>query len=140
MKKYIAILFLEIFIFIGSTVQAQWLQTNGPYGGQIYSLAVIGSNTFAGTKGSGVFLSTDHGGNWTAVNTGLTNKNIEALAVNGSNLFAGTWGGGVFRSTDNGVNWTAVNNGLTNNSINSLVVIGTDIFAGTLGRRCISFN
>ena len=35
MKKYTVILFLEIFIFIGSSVQAKWLQTNGPYSGII---------------------------------------------------------------------------------------------------------
>ncbi|MDP2365876.1 MAG: hypothetical protein Q8M94_19165, partial [Ignavibacteria bacterium] len=55
--KLIIVLFL-----LSHSMQAQWFQTNGPYGGEIYSLAVIGSNTFAGTYGSGVFLSTDNGG------------------------------------------------------------------------------
>ncbi|MCJ7714131.1 regulator, partial [Candidatus Bathyarchaeota archaeon] len=76
MKK---LLFLLSFFLLSQSLQAQWLQSNGPCGGQIYSLAVIGTNTFAGTYGSGVFLSTDNGADWTAVSTGLTNKNIEAL-------------------------------------------------------------
>jgi hypothetical protein len=32
---------------------AQWVQTNGPYGGMINSLAVSGTNLFAGTGGGG---------------------------------------------------------------------------------------
>jgi hypothetical protein len=30
---------------------AQWVQTNGPYGGFVYSFAVSGTNLFAGTDG-----------------------------------------------------------------------------------------
>jgi hypothetical protein len=36
---------------------AQWVQTNGPYGGQINCLAVSGTNLFSGTQDGGVFLS-----------------------------------------------------------------------------------
>jgi hypothetical protein len=68
---------------------AQWVQTTGPYD-YIYALAVSGTNLFAGTSNGGVFLSTNKGTNWTAVNTGLTNKNVHALAVSGVNLFVGT--------------------------------------------------
>jgi hypothetical protein len=57
---------------------------------------VSGSNLFAGTNG-GVFLSTNNGTSWTAVNTGLTSTIVLSLAINGSNLFAGTAGGGVWR-------------------------------------------
>ena len=40
------------------------------------ALAVSGTNLFAGTYGGGVFLSTNNGTNWTAVNNGLTNSNV----------------------------------------------------------------
>ena len=40
------------------------------------SLAVSGTNLFAGTDGGGVFLSTNNGTSWTAVNTGLTNTDV----------------------------------------------------------------
>ena len=56
-----------------------------------------GSNLFAGTFRGGVFLSTNNGRSWTAINTGLTNLDVYAFAVNGSNLFVGTGGGGVWR-------------------------------------------
>ena len=78
----------------------------------------------------GVFLSTNNGTSWTAVNTGLTNTACPALAVSGTNLFAGTEGG-VFLSTNNGTNWTAVNAGLTDQSLPALAVSGTNLFAGT---------
>ena len=116
-------------------LSAQWVDTNGPYRGSAYSLlsfAVSGTNLFAGTDGGGgVFISTNNGTSWTAVNTGLTNTAVQSLAVSGTNLFAGTYGGGVFLSTNNGTSWTAVNSGLTDTWVRSLAVSGMNLFAGT---------
>ena len=123
-----------LFIFFSTViVNAQWVQTNGPYGGFIEDIAISGNNIFAGTSGSGgVYLSTNNGTSWAAVNNGLTNTSVQSLAVSGTNIFAGTQGG-VFLSTNNGTSWTAVNHGLTNTSVLSLAVSGTNIFAGTWG-------
>jgi photosystem II stability/assembly factor-like uncharacterized protein len=111
-------------------VQAQWIQTNLP-NTDVYSLAVNGSNLFAGTY-SGVFLSTNNGTSWTDVSTGLLSiTSVYSLAVSGSNLFAGTNGDGVFLSTNNGTSWTAVNNGLTNLRVLSFAVNGANLFVGT---------
>ena len=120
--------------------EAQWVQTNGPYGGAIWCFTVSGTNLFAGTTG-GVFLSTDNGTRWTAANTGLMNTLISALVASGTNLFAGTFDyttrkSVVFLSTNNGKDWTIVNTGLPNNSnsgitsITALGVNGTNLFAG----------
>jgi hypothetical protein len=111
---------------------AQWVQTPMPPAGA-QALAANGGNIFAGTSGSGVFLTTNNGTSWTAVNTGLTNRNVYALTVNGGNLFAGTNGGGVFLTTNNGTSWTAVNTGLTNLYVNGLSANGGNVFAGTNG-------
>lgn len=100
---------------------------------RVSSLAVKGTNLFAGTKGGGVYLSIDNGSNWTQVRHGLTNLQILSLAVSGDNIFAGTLNGGVFRSGDNGANWTQVNHGLTNLLVYSLLSRGTELFAGTFG-------
>ena len=54
---------------------------------------------YAGTWGGGVFKSTDSGGNWSEINTGLTNIHVLALAIDPqtpTTLYAGTDGGGVF--------------------------------------------
>jgi ligand-binding sensor domain-containing protein len=89
---------------------------------------VSGSNLFAGTYG-GVFLSTNNGTSWTAVNTGFRNTSVPAFAVSDSNLFAGTYGGGVFLSTNNGTTW--VNSGLSDLDVIALVVHDSNLFAGT---------
>jgi hypothetical protein len=77
-------------------LRAQWIQTSGPCGGSVRPLVVSGSNLLAGTNG-GVFVTTDNGTSWNAVNTGLMNRDVQSLVVNGPNLFAGTGGAGAWR-------------------------------------------
>ncbi len=130
MKKITILLMLAL---IGLSANAQWVQTTCPtYLSDSYSIASDGTNIFVGSS-SGIFLSTDNGLSWIAVNSGLTTISVWALAINGTNIFAGTYSGGVFLSTNNGGNWTAINNGLTNLNIRSLAISGSNIFAGTLG-------
>ncbi|MDP4219425.1 MAG: T9SS type A sorting domain-containing protein [Bacteroidota bacterium] len=110
--------------------QTDWVPTNGPYGGTIYCYAVSGEHIFAGTPSGGVFLSTNDGATWSAVNTGLTNSTIHDLAVVGTNVFAATEDG-VFISHDNGAHWASASNGLTNTRVFSLTVSGTKLYAST---------
>ncbi|KPJ92166.1 MAG: hypothetical protein AMJ53_09885 [Gammaproteobacteria bacterium SG8_11] len=76
---------------------------NGLTNKDITDLVVVpGSpNTvFAGTR-AGVFISTNGGDSWTAVNTGLTQPTVSKLAVDplsSIHLYAGTYSGGVFKS------------------------------------------
>ncbi len=113
-----------------SLLHAQWVQTNGPYGASVNCLVISQMNLFAGT-GDGVFLSTNNGTSWTAVDFGLTNYRVMSLAVSGTNLFAGTFDGRVFLSTNNGTSWTRVNSGFAPDLI-TLAVSGTNLFAGTV--------
>src|ERR1035437_8893370 len=134
MKNLVVLILLQFIISYNGVLQAQWVQTNGPYGGFIYSLTVSGTNLFAGTN-AGVYLSTNNGTSWVAVNNGLMTRNVMTLVVDGINIFAGT-DVGVFLSTDNGSIWTAVNSGLANGFVNTLAVSsngtgGTNPFAGT---------
>lgn len=95
---------------------------------QVTSLAVIGTNLFAGT-GNGVFESTDNGTSWARVNNGSPGL-ICSLAARGTELFAGTFLDGVYRSNNNGATWTHAQIG-SNVSVMSLCVVGTNVFAGT---------
>ena len=88
-----------------SQSQAQWVQTNGPFGGCINCFAVSGTSLFAGTSG-GVYLSTNGGGSWSAAGSDLTDQDVTSLAVLGSTFFAGTNGAGVFLSSNSGASWT----------------------------------
>ena len=127
------LVFMVVLCLLPYHVEAQWVQTNGPYGGSVVCLAASGTNLFAGTRGDGVFVSTNNGTNWTQGSIGLTNLSVWALAVSGTNLFAGTVGGGVFLSTNNGASWTQSSIGLTNLSVWAFAVSGTNLFAGTSG-------
>jgi hypothetical protein len=141
MKTIIGSLIVSSLVLAQISI-AQWVQTNGPYGGSVSCFAVSpneagGTNLFAGTYGGGVFLSTNNGTSWTAVRTGLTGADIYALVVSpasggagSANLFAGT-SGGLFLSTDNGTSWTEVNSG--SYRLSALAVSGTNLLAGTDG-------
>src|SRR5438552_11331080 len=62
-----------------------WTSTNSPNGGSIRALAIdpmTPATLYAGTGGSGVLKSTNAGGSWTAVNTGLPNLFVTTLAIN----------------------------------------------------------
>ena len=89
--KYFWVLISLYFLFLyNGVLQAQWVPTNSIFGGIIRCMAVSGTNLFVGTRFGGVFLSTNNGTSWTAVNNGLTNSQVYAIAVRGTNIFAGT--------------------------------------------------
>ena len=107
---------------------------------------VTPTTIYAGTNGGGIFKSTDSGGNWAAMNTGLPTtgfpspndfREVIALVIDPSNtstLYAGTNGSGVFKSTDGGLNWNAVNTGFQGLTIFSLVINPQNpaiLYAGT---------
>jgi hypothetical protein len=49
---------------------AEWVQSNGPWGGYIRALAASGDTVFAGTP-IGLFMSVNRGVNWAHVKNGL---------------------------------------------------------------------
>ena len=115
------------------SLHAQWIPTNGPYGGDITCFAVDSTTIFAGTYSGGVYLSTNNGQSWTAAKAGLINTNTLALATDGTNLYAGEggYGGGVFVSTNNGTSWSA--SGLAPVGVSVFAISGTNLFAGSNG-------
>ena len=113
--------------------------TNGPEGRIIEALAInpaTPATIYAGTYGGGVFKSTNNGGSWDAVNSGLTNALVLSLAIDPSapdTLYAGTQQRGVFKSTNGGGSWSAV--GLTDTfAVNALAIdpsAPATLYAGT---------
>src|SRR3954470_2183101 len=94
-----------LFLLITHLCFAQW-QTNGPYGGPIYTSATASGKLFIGT-GNGVFMSADNGATWTAANNGIERISIVTLTSDGTNLYAGGSADGVFFSSNNGASWTS---------------------------------
>jgi hypothetical protein len=106
-----------------------WINVTNDLSGFVYSLAVNGTNVFAGTSSNGIYISTNNGGNWTQ--TGLTGKAIYCILTGGNNVFAGT-SSGVYLSTDNGSNWIVKNDGFTViPSVRALLISNNYVFAGT---------
>ena len=95
---------------------------------------------YAGTgcsTGSGVFKSTDGGGHWSAVNTGVTAwYTVNAIAIDPqtpTTLYRGTTSG-VFKSTNGGQTWSNFSTGLTTLDVNTLAIdlhTPTTLYAGT---------
>lgn len=115
-------------LYISTNNGANWTGISSHH---TLSLAISGTNIFAGTYSDGVFLSTNNGSNWTPINNGLTGLalTIRSLLVVGSNIFAGTpWG--IYKSTDNGGSWNQSNNGILQANVSCLTVLGTNILAG----------
>src|SRR5439155_1757938 len=64
---------LTLTLLLATPSRAGWV-SHGPEGGTVTALAVDSaspSTVYAGTFGGGVFKTTDGGGSWSAVNTGL---------------------------------------------------------------------
>ncbi|MCE1165315.1 MAG: T9SS type A sorting domain-containing protein, partial [Bacteroidetes bacterium] len=101
-----------------------------------YFQAIVktGSAIYAGSFGGGVYMTTNEGANWTALNGGLSNLNVWDLDYDATYLYAATADGGIFRIPLSGSTWTAINNGLpTGYDIRALNVSGNKIFAGFSG-------
>src|SRR5437762_1254015 len=98
-----------------NVAMARWI-SNGPPG-TVNAIAIdpqTPTTLYAGTLGGGVFKSSNGGGSWTAINTGLTNLALRALAIDPqtpATVYAGTDGGNVFKSTNGGGNWTSIPTG-----------------------------
>ena len=94
---------------------------------------------YSGTRGAGVFQSTDGGANWSAANSGLPDTTVRALAIDPTNpmrLYAGTLGDGVFKTTDGGANWSAANDGLNHTYVLTLAIDPTNPMTLYAGTRC----
>jgi hypothetical protein len=76
-------------IYLSTDIGTSWIPVFNP-GFNCIALAAFGTNIFAGTRGGGVFLSTNNGVSWTSVNQGLTALNVYSLAISDSTVFLGT--------------------------------------------------
>lgn len=111
--------------------EAQWTKVNGPYGGDVKTVASSGSTVYAGLSLRGVFRSTDDGQSWSAANKGIENLNVDAIVIAGSVVYAAVGGTGIAKSTDDGANWTLVTGAPGSMGVTSLAIAGTYLYAGT---------
>jgi len=132
---------LIAFCILTLKTDSQWQQAPGPPGGTINGFTMSGSNWFAGVYGTGIYISSNSGVSWSAVNTGLPQYfYIYGLASIGSNVFAAIYNSGVYESTNNGASWFAVISGLTNYYNFTIYSAGTTLFTGTQNGSFVSTN
>ena len=127
MKK----LYIIMFAIIGLKANAQWQQTSLD-SGYIYSFAVKGDTIFAGSDLNGIYFSSDGGGSWVTMNTGLRSENgIFAIAIKSDTLLARADGNGMNLSTNFGSSWTSIDSGLTSGCVISMAANDSNIYVGT---------
>jgi photosystem II stability/assembly factor-like uncharacterized protein len=123
MKKFLNILFLFAVLvpFINSQDGIDIWTTTTESIGRVYGMVVDENNPstmYAFGLDQGIYKTTNSGGGWTQMNSGLTNIQVQAMALckNGSQvLYAGTAPGandGVYKSTNGGTSWTRMVNGI----------------------------
>lgn len=99
------------------------------------------STVYAGLGGNGGFFkSTNGGGSWTVMNTGMTDTSfisVTSIVIDPSNpqtIYAGrASSGGIQKSTNGAASWTPVNNGVPSQSITAMVATPAAIYAATSG-------
>src|SRR5207244_244157 len=91
---------------------------------------------FGGYSKGNVWKTTDSGGKWEGLASGLPEAPVRTLAIhpkNGKCLYLGT-GVGVFASENGGTSWSPTNEGPTNCSVDELFWMDTTLTAATHGR------
>ena len=133
-------LFIGFVLQLGADVKGNWVQTNGPYGGEILAIHEAPKGVlFAGTRGGGIFRSADQGDTWAPVNTGLRFEpgeglSVRAFAQKGGLLYAGA-SDALYASTDGGDTWHHVPIfGKQFVSVSDIMFIGARVYVGTLNR------
>ncbi len=113
------------------SINAQWVATNGPYGGRIRQIAVSESAMLVATEGNGIYRSIDGGASWMQSNSGLSSTYATCIATSGPKVFVGTVTG-VFSSTDGGSTWVSASSGISGEVL-SIAVVRDTVFVGTNG-------
>ncbi len=108
---------------------------NGPKQSNITAFAVAqrtdsvsGNRLYAATD-SGLFVSTNDGGNWVEVDSGMGEKYIVSVAATGMNVIVSTSHSGIFFSKNGGITWSAANTRM--DQCDCFAISDSTIFAGT---------
>ena len=128
--KRIFVLLILAGLFIPYNVFAQWMQTNGPLGGQATNIYDNGTTVFANISGSGIYKSTDNGASWSKIEGFDFLKDCGTLAGKGNELFVHNNSDEIYHSTDGGDSWNQISDTtITNHYIYSFLINGQNVYA-----------
>lgn len=111
-------------VFLSTNDGKNWSSASNNLNGNVYSLAVLDGNVFAGTDNY-VFKTIDNGSGWSQIYNGLASNWSVALYVHGSNLYA-AGSAGVYVLKNTGSDWTRINDPwgeLQHVVINNMIII-----------------
>lgn len=130
MKRLLKILFLLLAIIPSWQTYAQWEQLSYAPNYPIRDMVLLDDKIYIATSNGGIYLSSDRGENWQAMNDGLSLFTTSIVTV-GNTLILGTLDSGVFKSEDLGAHWNSSNDSLLERNIIDLKVDGDYIYALT---------
>ena len=130
-------------VFKSTDSGATWITQNNfsiPFAPNVRAIVVDPSaalTVYAGTTNNGLFKSTNGGGVWTAMNTGMGGPSptfINSIVIdpaNTSTIYTGHGSsGGINKSTNGGTSWTPLTNGVPSGfQINAMAATSTGIYA-----------
>src|SRR5438128_560341 len=64
------VLLFGLLLVLSSNAHGQWVQTNGPYGGDANSIVSNDNYVFAAAGERGIYRSSDHGQTWSQIRSG----------------------------------------------------------------------
>lgn len=138
MKKPVSILFNSFLLLVlmlssAGQLKAQWIQTQGPSGGNVQCFtSMVGNRLFAGTEGAGIFMSEDQGQTWQPTTFILENRDVYGMASVTNLLFAASYSG-LTRSHDYGETWTMMFPGIGYSAPEAVFILDDMVFIGTNG-------
>lgn len=138
-------IFLPIIAREEIDTSSPWI---GPAGGFVVCMTPHPTNPdiyYAGSWGSGVFMTNDGGLTWENKSTGLGNLYINSIAIDPYNpkiLYAGTYRYKVYKTTNGGESWYLSSNGIQNEAIVYAITIDPNnadiVYIGTRGENTTS--
>lgn len=113
--------------------EGKWINAGMNDTVDVRALAVQNAKLYAGTWGRGIYVSSDDGATWSAMNEGLVgNDAVQALEFDDAgNLYAGTFNGGLFKCEAGGQSW--VNYPVGSNIVWALEYSGGSLYAALYG-------
>jgi len=129
------LIFVVIILSFNLSLSAQWIQTNGPEGGSIFSysvkpnvvFAVLDSNIFAGTH-SGLYVSDNNGLDWKRIKANLPYGIVLDLVVEDNRILVCYKDSGIFKSED-GLIWQKLTIPLSDGLLSGMKIKGNMLFA-----------
>jgi photosystem II stability/assembly factor-like uncharacterized protein len=121
---------LILTVSISFSLHAQWMNTNGPYGGFVSDIIKVNSFIFIATGPGGIYRSADDGVKWNRFTDGLPSKPYcHAIAAIGTTIYASINAHGIYKSTDFGRSWVPTGQNLEGQTFLKLSAFGSDLYA-----------